>query len=56
MLKPKKHTAVLAIAAVVLLPLLLWQTAVWTERVALRRVADQAASTLALYASCRPVA
>jgi len=51
LLKPKKHTAVLAIAAVVLLPLLLWQTAVWTERVALRRVADQAASTLALYAT-----
>ncbi len=51
MLKPKKHTAVLAIAAVVLLPLLLWQTAVWTERVALRRVADQADSTLALYAT-----
>ncbi len=51
MLKPKKHTAVLAIAAVVLLPLLLWQIAVWTERVALRRVADQAASTLALYAT-----
>ncbi len=51
MFKLKKHSAVLAIAAVVLLPLLLWQTAVWTERVALRRVADQAASTLALYAT-----
>ena len=51
MFKLKKHTAVLAIAAVVLLPLLLWQTAVWTERVALRQVAEQAASTLALYAT-----
>ena len=49
--KLKKHTAVLAIAAVVLLPLLLWQTAVWTERVALRRVVAQAASTLTLYAT-----
>ena len=51
MFKLKTHTAVMAIAAVVLLPLLLWQTAVWTERVALRRVAEQAASTLALYAT-----
>ncbi len=51
MFKLKKHTAVLAVAAVVLLPLLLWQTAVWTERMGLRRVADQAASTLALYAT-----
>ncbi len=51
MLKQNKHTALLAIAAVVLLPLQLWQIAVWTDSVALRRVEDQAASSLALYAT-----
>ncbi len=43
MLKLKKPTAVLAIGAVVLLPLLPWLIVVWTEGAALRQAADQAA-------------
>ena len=46
MLKLKKPTAVLAIGAEVPLRLLLWQILVWTERAALRQVADQAARNL----------
>ena len=45
MFKSKKYTAVQATAPVVLLPLLLWQTVVRTIPLALRRVADQAASS-----------
>ena len=49
-MKFRKPMVALA-AALVLLPLVVWQTGVWTERVALRQVERQAASSVALYAT-----